>query len=139
MRFASAAVRRRILHGLKPSFRALTLTVGRLLGALHERPGGTVALVASDGCDGEDDDADEDADDDQDDDADDDAEDGHADAGRRGGDARPAEGRRAQVPADGGTAQRLAERHARGPPRGGVLAGGPARPGHARPRDAARP
>jgi hypothetical protein len=53
---------------------ALTLTVGRLLEALHDRPGGTVALVASDGCDGEDDDDEDlDKDEDQDDDQDDDA------------------------------------------------------------------
>jgi hypothetical protein len=59
----------------------LTLTVGRLLEALHDRPGGTVALVASDGCDGEDDDEDNDADADADEDNDDDQDEDEESAG----------------------------------------------------------
>jgi hypothetical protein len=55
----------------------LTLTLGRLLEAIHDRPGGAVALIATDGTDGddgEDDDEDNDQDDDQDEDEDGDEE-----------------------------------------------------------------
>jgi hypothetical protein len=67
------------------------LTVGRLLEAIHGRPGGTVAMVASDGCDGEDDD-DQDADEDldKDEDNDDDADEDEESAEGRPGPATPA-------------------------------------------------
>jgi hypothetical protein len=50
------------------------LTVGRLLEALHDRPGGATALIATDGTPGDDDDQDADEDADEDDDQDEDAE-----------------------------------------------------------------
>jgi hypothetical protein len=63
-------------------------TVGRLLEAIHDRPGGTVALVATDGTPGDDDD--QDADDDADLDEDDDEDEGLAP--RQPGPGTPAAG-----------------------------------------------
>jgi hypothetical protein len=51
----------------------LVRTLGRLIDALAERPGGAVGLIATDGTPGDDDDEDDDADDDQDDDQDEDS------------------------------------------------------------------